>query len=123
MTKNEFEKMLNLMAEAWANRKYETVAAQFAEHLFYSDSLNYSFSNRADLSTFFEDDGGHPQKCDFHQAVFDKETQIGAAEYTYIGTFCYHGTVWIKLKNDKIIEWREYQYVSDKNWNIFWSKS
>lgn len=123
MIKIEFQKMLKLMAESWTSRNYKTVAEQFAETLFYSDSINYTFTKRIDLLAFFEDDGGHSQSCEFHNAVFDEESQKGAAEYTYKGTFCYHGTVWITIKNEKIIEWREYQQISEKTWEEFWAKN
>lgn len=122
MTKNEFKIMLDLMAKAWTNRNYEVVAAHFAEELFYSDSINYSFYNRLDLLNFFKDDDGYPQNCIFHNAVFDEKNQKGAAEYTYEGSFCYHGTVWITIQNEKIAEWREYQQISEKSWDDFWRK-
>ncbi|MCD9188098.1 MAG: hypothetical protein LUM44_16890 [Pyrinomonadaceae bacterium] len=123
MNKNEFEKMLDAMAESWTNRKYEMVAAHFAEQLFYSDSINYTFYNKTDLLNFFKNDGGYEQLCLFHNAVFDEKKQEGAAEYTYKGTFCYHGTVWIKIQDEKIVVWREYQQITVKSWDDFWGKS
>lgn len=123
MTKDEFKNMLDSMAGFWTNRNYEKVAAHFAEELFYSDSVNYRFFNKSNLLQFFKDDGGFPQSCIFHNAVFDDNIQKGAAEYTYKGTFCYHGTVWITIVNEKIVEWREYQQISEKNWDNFWGQS
>ncbi|MGQ0540970.1 MAG: nuclear transport factor 2 family protein [Blastocatellia bacterium] len=120
MTGDEFHAMLAQMAEGWTRRDYETVANRFSERIKYVDPLNYSFDNRESLLEFFRDDDGKPQLCELHNAVFDDITQIGTAEYTYEGTFRYHGTVWIELADDKIVSWREYQHKSEKDWNAFW---
>lgn len=120
MTQDDFRQMLETMADGWRNRDYELVAECFADDLFYSDSLHYSFSDKQKLLEFFKDDNGVEQDCVFHRSVFDERGQIGAAEYTYSGTHQYHGTVWIKLAADRIVDWREYQHESEKNWKDFW---
>ena len=112
--------MLDAMARAWTDREYEKVAGRFAEEMFYSDPLNYSFSRRDDLLKFFREDDGLDQECIFHNAVFDEKDQLGAAEYTYRGTHTYHGTVWIKIEDELIVSWREYQHISDKSLPDFW---
>ena len=122
MTQDDFRLMLETMAEGWTNREYEMVADCFAQSLFYSDSLHYSFSTREDLLKFFRDDDGMPQKCVFHRSVFDERGQIGAAEYSYSGTHRYHGTVWLKLVDDRIVDWREYQHISESTWDEFWKR-
>jgi len=83
MTQDDFRLMLEMMADGWTNREYKIVAECFAQNLFYSDSLNYAYTNKEELLKFFEDDDGMPQKCVFHRSVFDERGQIGAAEYTY----------------------------------------
>lgn len=120
MTRDKFEELLASLAENWTNRNYEAVAVNFAEDVFYSDSLNYTFFNRASLLKFFCDDGGCDQFCEFHNAVFDEARQIGTAEYTYEGTHRYHGTVWVEIANGKIATWREYQHKSELDWEAFW---
>lgn len=122
MTKTGFIEMLGTMADGWTARRYESVAAYFAARIFYSDSQNYCLQTNYDLLQFFNDDDNLPQKCVFHQAVFDETTQTGAAEYTYEGHYLYHGTVWVKIEDEKIVEWREYQQTSDKNWREYWQK-
>ena len=122
MNPDDFRTMLTSMADGWTCRDYKAVADNFALDLFYSDSQHYSVSTRDSLLEFFNDDEGFPQKCVFHNAVFDESAQQGAAEYTYEGTHVYHGTVWITLENDKIVSWREYQYISDKDWEELWRK-
>ena len=123
MTQDDFRLMLEMMADSWTNREYTMVAECFAQELFYSDSLNYSFTNKDDLLKFFEDDDDMPQKCVFHRSVFDERGQIGAAEYTYSGTNQYHGTVWLKLVEDRIVDWREYQHNSGQTWEEFWKRA
>jgi len=123
MTQDDFRLMLEMMADGWTNREYKMVAECFAQNLFYSDSLNYAYTNKDELLKFFEDDDGMPQKCVFHRSVFDERGQIGAAEYTYSGTNQYHGTVWLKLVEDRIVDWREYQHISGQTWDEFWKRA
>jgi len=120
MTTSEFDELLRKLAIGWTNREYSSVAERFAEDVFYSDPWNYTIRNRDALFAFFADDEGKPQSCTFHNHLFDEARQVGAAEYTYEGTFRYHGTVWIELRNDLIVSWREYQHRSDKDWKEMW---
>ncbi len=120
MKTNDFHQMLNAMAEGWKNRDYKKVASFFNDDLFYSDGLNYAFHNKKDLLEFFENDGGHEQFCVFYNSIFDDRNQLGVGEYTYIGTNSFHGTVWIKIENNKISSWREYQHKTDLSWKEFW---
>ncbi|CAN5259131.1 hypothetical protein BH20ACI2_BH20ACI2_29050 [soil metagenome] len=120
MTHAEFKEMLASLAEGGSKRKYEEVAAHFAENVFYSDPLNYTFTSKTSLWRFFCDDDDHEQYCKFHDLIFDEDRQFGAAEYTYEGTYRYHGTVWINVDGNKIVSWREYQHQSTKTWGEFW---
>lgn len=122
MTQSDFGELLRDLANGWTNRDYVAVTQFFEKGVFYSDSLTYAIRDRDSLLAFFEDDEGKPQSCIFHDHIFDEGRQTGAAEYTYEGTFRYHGTVWIKLDDDKITSWREYQHTSDKDWIEFWKK-
>ena len=122
MTRAEFEDLLWSLSSGRGERRYGDVAAHFADDVFYSDANDYAFTDRRSLLQFFADDEGYEQSCVFHNSVFDETRQLGAAEYTYEGTYCYHGTVWITLAGDKIASWREYQHRSDLDWNEFWDK-
>ena len=122
MTSSDFDELLTALAKGWTNRDYTLVAACFANDVYYSDPKNYTIRDRTSLLEFFEDDDGNPQSCTFHNRVFDRARQFDVAEYTYEGTFRYHGTVWIELKDDKISSWREYQHRSEKDWNQFWKR-
>src|SRR5688572_23477441 len=106
MTSEDFDQLLSELENGWTNRDYTSVAGRFAEDVFYSDAQNYTIRDRGPLLAFFADDGGKPQFCVFHAHLFDETRQVGVAEYTYEGSFRYHGTVWIELRNDKIASWR-----------------
>jgi len=121
MTWPEFEVMLQALARGWMERDYEKVASFFAEDVRYADPIRYRIRSRAGLLEFFQDDEGFEQSTVWHNAVFDEERQAGAAEYTYQGTRRYHGTVWIEVRGNLIARWREYQHVSDLEWEEFWA--
>lgn len=116
----DFHRMLGEMAEAWKARNYQLVLSYFDEDLFYSDGISYSFFSKSELMKFFVNDGGHSQFCVFYNSMFDERNQTGVGEYTYIGENSYHGTVWIKIENNKITSWREYQHKTDLSWKEFW---
>jgi hypothetical protein len=119
MTKTEFSKLLNHLVTSWSRRDYSATASVFAENVHYTDPTRYSFHSRKELQAFFEDDEGYPQKTVFHTVIFDEKNQIGAAEYTYEGTHRYHGVTLIRLKDDQIISWREYQHIDPREWEDF----
>ena len=68
-------------------------------------------------------DPGNEQKTEWHTIIFDESIQTGAAEYTYEGTHRYHGVVLIRLKDNKIFRWREYQHIDDRDWQTFVSST
>jgi hypothetical protein len=119
VTKDNFRALLQALADAWHRRDYAAAAEFFAPDVRYGDPLRYGFSNRAELQQFFEADEGYPQRTVWHTIVFDPAEQIAAAEYTYDGTHRYHGTVLIRLRNDKITHWREYQHIDPREWEEF----
>ncbi|MCC7306707.1 MAG: nuclear transport factor 2 family protein [Acidobacteria bacterium] len=123
MTSAEFVSLLTKLAEGWTKRDYEGIISRFSENVFYADAMNYAFSGRASLLAFFRDDDGLEQTCKFHHVVFDERRQLGSAEYTYDGTYRYHGTVWVEIMDGKIASWREYQHRSDKDWEEFWKNN
>ena len=113
--------MLADLARAWTARDYEGAAGWFAEDVRYADPLRYRHASRAELLRFFQDDGGYQQRTVWHNAVFDEARQVGAAEYSYEGHQRYHGVVLVKLRDDKVTQWCEYQHVSDLDWEDFWA--
>lgn len=111
--------MLQSLARGWAAKDYEKVASFFAEDVFYSDPIRYRMSSRAELLEFFQGEAGEESTV-WHDALFDEERQVGVAEYTYQGSHRYHGTVWIEVRKDRIVRWREYQHVSELGWKDLW---
>lgn len=121
MKREEFVEMLNAISESWQKRDYARAAQFFAENVRYADPLNYRFDNRADLQKFFENDEGFEQKNTWHNIIFDESQQLAAVEYTYEGTHRYHGVALVKVSNGKITHWREYQHISQLDWQKFWA--
>ncbi|HYN22088.1 MAG TPA: nuclear transport factor 2 family protein [Thermoanaerobaculia bacterium] len=120
MTRDEFEAMLQALAQGWAEKAYEKVASYYAEDLRYIDPLRYRFSSRTELLSFFSKEEAEESTV-WHNILFDEERQLGAAEYTYEGKHRYHGTVLVKLRDGKITHWREYQHTSELEWEDFWA--
>lgn len=85
----------------------------------YLDPLRYSFKGLKELMNFFESSEMPEQLCTIHSTVFDEDLQLGCAEYTYVGESCYHGFVLVKLTDDKISLWREYQHIFSHDWKSF----
>ncbi len=41
------------------------------------------------------------------------------AEYTYEGHHRYHGSVIARVSGDTVVHWREWQHVSELDWDAF----
>jgi hypothetical protein len=119
MSKIEFKKLLNSLSDAWQRKDYQAAEDVFVEDIQYADPLRYWLSGNRQLRAFFETDEGYPQRTVWHNIIFDEEQQIGVAEYTFDGTHRYHGVVIIKVQNDKITRWREYQHIDPRDWQDF----
>ena len=118
MTKTEFRKLLDTMAEAWIAGDARKAADCFAEGVRYGDPTRYGFTSREDLYKFYAAET-NPERSEWHHVLFDEEAQLGAAEYSYQGTKRYHGLVLIKVTDGQITHWREYQHVSLLDWKEF----
>lgn len=113
MTSAAFGALLGRLQSAWTARDHERAAACFAEDVRYADPTRYRLRGRAALRAFFEDDGGLPQSTIWHHVLFDEAQQLGAAEYTYVGSHRYHGLVLVKVDGGGLVShWREYQHTS-----------
>jgi hypothetical protein len=124
MTKTEFTKMLNGLAAAWAQKDYDKAVNFFADDVRYGDPTRYHFAGKTALLNFFQDDEGYEQRTDWHSILFDPELRMAAVEYTYEGTYRYHGVVLIKISNNnQITHWREYQHISPLAWEEFISST
>ncbi|MCX6116546.1 MAG: hypothetical protein NT027_03320 [Proteobacteria bacterium] len=122
MNRKEFSDLLNHIAQAWSRRDHSEVLKAFAPDVHYADPLRYSFKSKDELKEFFGPDNSGPlQQCVIHLTLFDEESQIGAAEYTYIGHHQYRGVALIQLKDGFIIRWREYQHIDTRSRTDFLS--
>ncbi len=121
MTGHSFRQLLHHLANAWRSRNYKKAVSFFSDDVRYADPLRYQFSDSASLLSFFEADEGNAQLIEWHQIMFDEERQVGMAEYTYEGTYKYHGVAIIKVYADKITHWREYQHTDPRDWQAFTS--
>lgn len=119
MNKAEFTQLLHGLAKAWTHSDYSKVCQAFAPNVHYTDPTRYSFHGLEELRSFFNDNQGADEFCEMHTVIFDEEKQLGAAEYTYEGTHRYHGLVLIRMVNDKIVSWREYQHTDAREWDVF----
>jgi len=119
MTRNEFVALLRTMEDGWNAGDAGMVAACFTEDVDYADPVRYHFSNRAALLPFFALAPGEGQSVVWHALVFDEAEQAGAAEYTYTGSYTYHGLALVRVRDERISQWREYQHVSEELWEMF----
>lgn len=119
MTAAQFRRTLERLAAAWAEKRYEDAAVVFAADVLYLDPLRYTNRGRGELLAFFRQDEGLPQTTLWRHVFFDEAAQVGAAEYSFRGTHLYHGVVLVKVQGDLITHWREFQHVTDLDWEFF----
>jgi nuclear transport factor 2 (NTF2) superfamily protein len=119
MTSDEVASLFEDLADGWRSRDYARVAARFASDVVYGDPTRYMLRSRDALLAFFRDDDGREQHIDWHAIVFDERRQSGAAEYTYEGTFRYHGVALFEVRGATITRWREYQHVDTRTFDAF----
>jgi hypothetical protein len=117
LTRAEFRRLMETVAEGWRSGNAAMAAACFAEDAIYSEPPRVQFyRGRAALEEFF---GPRPQGMTWHHLVFDEDAQIGAGEYTYRGNNQYHGVVMVRIVDGLIANWREYQVRSPLTWEQF----
>jgi len=121
MTRGEFSAALEALARAWQARDYERAASYFAEDVQYIDPLRYHHRSRSEVLRFYQDDQGHPQRTVWRTILFDEALQLGAAEYSYEGTYRYHGVALVEVRDGQITSWREYQHISQLGWESLWT--
>ena len=120
MDREGFASMMNTLADAWNAGDSRTALELFAEDAHYVEPPDEQrYEGRVQLYAFFGKDDPPPMSLIWHHIVFDPEQQIGAAEYTYRGTRTYHGITLVRVEDDLIADWREYQYPSELEWEAF----
>ena len=120
MDGSAFRQLLETIAGAWNEGDTATALACFTDDARYTEPPDTQhYEGRQELFEFFGGDDPPPMRMAWHTILFDRDEQMGAAEYTYSGTNTYHGVVVIRLRDDLIANWREYQVRSDLDWNAF----
>jgi SnoaL-like domain len=115
-----FAALMGAIAEAWNHGESEAALRCFTDDAVYMEPPDSQlYLGREELWEFFGGDDPPPMRLDWHHLVFDERAQIGAAEYTYEGSTRYHGIVIVKLRDDRIASWREYQTQSNMDWDTF----
>jgi hypothetical protein len=114
MNRQQFEDLLGDLAAGWQHRRYSEIIDRFAPDVLYVDPLRYRFTDREALLAFFSADAGADQEVGYHHVLFDEDRQVGMVEYTYRGSFIYHGVAVVKIVDGLIREWREFQHTTDQ---------
>jgi ketosteroid isomerase-like protein len=115
-----FRELLATIATAWIEGDTATALACFTDDARYTEPPDTQhYEGRAALFEFFGGDDPPPMQMAWHTVLFDEDEQMGAAEYTYTGTNTYHGVVVVRLRDNRIANWREYQHRSDLDREAF----
>ncbi|HET9908404.1 MAG TPA: nuclear transport factor 2 family protein [Anaerolineales bacterium] len=126
MTKPEFERLMQTIADGWNEGNARKAAGCFAENTTYVEPPDKQlYHGRDELYEFFGGDQGTdiPMKMIWHHLAFNEAEQIGFGEYTFEMHGRYHGIVVVQVESDLIKHWREYQYRTDLDWEEFTSNS
>lgn len=122
MTKEDFKSLMQTIADAWNNGDARKAADCFTEDAIYSEPPDKQlYKGRDALFEYFGGNQGRPgnMKMTWHNLLFDEDKQVGAGEYTFEMDNKNHGVTVIKIENGKIKNWREYQEISNLDFNFF----
>jgi len=121
--KIEFKSILMSVSNGWKSNDARLAANAFTLDAVYIEPPNQQlYQGRQEIFEFFGGESGrkNPMNMTWHHILFDQQNQIGTAEYTfeYKGRLS-HGIVIIQISEGKIRRWREYQYRSHSQWDVF----
>jgi hypothetical protein len=116
-----FVALMDDVADAWMRGDAERALARFTDDACYVEPPDVqSYAGRDELRVYFGGDDPPPMSLTWHHLVFDETEQLGAAEYTYRGQgSTFHGVALVRIVDDRIADWREYQVRSDLDWERF----
>jgi hypothetical protein len=126
VTSEQFRDCMQRLADAWNKGDARTAADLFAEDALYSSMPNsVAREGRAALFDWFGGINGRtkPMHMVWHHLVFDEAQQIGVGEYTFTYEVRTHGMVMIRLRDDNIANWREYEVESPLDWDAMVGKN
>jgi len=122
----QFTAILKQVSEGWNDGNAKKAAEVFAIDAVYEEPPKKQYyKGQAAIFEFFGGTEGfdRPMRMAWHNVAFNEEAQVGFGEYTFAMNKQYHGIVAIKINNGKIALWREYQYESSMDWEIFSDES
>jgi hypothetical protein len=126
VTKKHFMEIVTNIAKGWNEGNAAFASQYFDDNAIYEEPPGKQlYKGRKEIFEFFGGDHGFetPMKMEWHNVAFNEEEQIGFGEYTFAMNNQYHGIVIIKFENQKIVNWREYQYESHLSWDVFAKES
>ena len=126
LTTKEFERLMQTVSAGWNEGDARKAADCFSNDAIYVEPPDAQlYHGRAELYEFFGGDSGTdiPMKMTWHHLAFNEEEQIGFGEYTFKLHGQYHGIVVVRIESGLITQWREYQYRTEMNWEIFTSQN
>jgi hypothetical protein len=118
----EFRNLMNTIAEGWNEGDARKSADCFSEDSIYIEPPDKQVHHGRDaLYEFFGGDQGPeiPMQMIWHHLAFNEEEQVGFGEYSFRMHGNYHGIVTVKVENNVIKFWREYQYKTELSWEEF----
>jgi len=98
---NEFEHLMQTVADGWNEGNARKAANCFSEDAIYVEPPEKQlYHSRAELYEFFGGDRGTdiPMKMTWHHLAFNEEKQVGFDEYTFQMHGLYHGIVVVKIE-------------------------
>ena len=118
MDEQSFRDLLLRLANAWNEADVDSALACFTvDAIYMQPPAIYIFEGYDQLRVIFST--LHPESnFIWHTIWFDPKTQTGAGEFTF-KVHEAHGVVTIKLNNQKIQLWREYQWQGNLSWEQF----
>ncbi|MFN8233982.1 MAG: nuclear transport factor 2 family protein [Actinomycetota bacterium] len=116
-----FVAMMDDVADAWMRGDTDRALARFSDDARYVEPPDVQrYVGRDELRVYFGGDDPPPMSLAWHHLVFDEVEQVGAAEYTYRGQgSTSNGVALIRIEDDLIADWREYQARSELDWETF----
>ena len=121
-TKEQFEKLMQTVADGWNEGNARKAADCFAEDAVYLDPPDRQvYRGREELFRFFGGNEGRkePMKMTWHHLTFNESTGIGSGEFTFEYGSLSHGVVIVRIDKGKIQNWREYYYETSLGWDEF----
>ncbi len=127
----EFEIVMNNVAEGWSTQNTKLALSSFTEDAIYMEPPNIQYYRGHEQLKPYFDELTDVHKMVFHRLWFDSDSQTGAGEFTFIygKDTADTGIAVVELQNGRIKFWREYhkkgpvdfkKYISVENKTWDW---